>query len=626
MNVPISDTRTPVPCAATSSVTSRSLPTARIAYAVRATVQVAGLLALLSSLVCAQAGSGSRRQIEPGGEISGAGRSVPNVSGLVNIIPELGAGDPDLLTAVGDRVFFSNRSDAELWTSDGSADGTIGLEIDSGTMRALNFLRSSAISPPNLTLGIDLNGSLLFDGQSPDSFGDSEPWISDGTVDGTFALAQTRMASGPIPSFMDPLQFQKHAGRGYFSSYVRSPGVLWETDGTVDGTVALGQFSSPPRGDLFGFDAVAATETMLFRVSTAGGNRSLLYSLDSVGEDTFLIDFTKYISPAPPIPRGIVELNGQVFLAGADLEHGDEPWVTDGTVDGTRLLADINTDTHELARIGTPQGILEVGDPSYPRDFTVAGDRVFLFADDGEHGVELWSTDGRASRTRMVRDINPGPDSSVEDISSPFGDRELTTSHMVAFRDRAVFVADNGATGNELWITDGPETGARPIRDIVPGAVSSTPSELTVIDDRIVFTACDDRGCEPWVSDGTALGTRQLLEVAVGPESSNPEQYTAAGDLVYFITESSAGRELWAVRRALVTTGYAACLGDCNVNGQVDVSELIVAVRISLGLAENDTCPFADGDQDGAVRINELIGGVRSLLDGCADLQTSRAR
>jgi hypothetical protein len=44
---------------------------------------------------------------------------------------------------------------------------------------------------------------------------------------------------------------------------------------------------------------------------------------------------------------------------------------------------------------------------------------------------------------------------------------------------------------------------------------------------------------------------------------------------------------------------------------------LLVAVNVALGLADQSACPASDADRDGAVSIEDLVGGVARSLDGC---------
>jgi len=52
------------------------------------------------------------------------------------------------------------------------------------------------------------------------------------------------------------------------------------------------------------------------------------------------------------------------------------------------------------------------------------------------------------------------------------------------------------------------------------------------------------------------------------------------------------------------------------------VSELVTGVNIALGRRDVTDCPSFDLDGDSLVRVNELIRGVRSALDGCEAVET----
>src|SRR5438067_13780239 len=50
---------------------------------------------------------------------------------------------------------------------------------------------------------------------------------------------------------------------------------------------------------------------------------------------------------------------------------------------------------------------------SNPEQVVDVGGMAFFVANDGVHGFELWKSDGTADGTRMVKDIVPGPGSSL---------------------------------------------------------------------------------------------------------------------------------------------------------------------------------------------------------------------
>jgi hypothetical protein len=57
--------------------------------------------------------------------------------------------------------------------------------------------------------------------------------------------------------------------------------------------------------------------------------------------------------------------------------------------------------------------------------------------------------------------------------------------------------------------------------------------------------------------------------------------------------------------------------GDCDSNGAIDISEIVVAVNVALGGVAQTACGSFDRDRNGAVGINELVGMVAAALQGC---------
>lgn len=177
-------------------------------------------------------------------------------------------------------------------------------------------------------------------------------------------------------------------------------------------------------------------------------------------------------------------------------------------------------------------------DGSGPAELARVGSKVLFVADDGEHGEELWVTDGTAAGTRLLVDLGPGYSSSPHDL--------------VAYRGAVFFVANTDDYGEELWKTDGTRAGTDLVLDINGPEAASQPQGLTVAAGHLWFGAYTqddtgaDLGLEPWVSDGTAAGTRSLGDVNPGPASSNPELWAGEGDRVLFVAvDAEHGRELW---------------------------------------------------------------------------------
>ncbi len=342
------------------------------------------------------------------------------------------------------------------------------------------------------------------------------------------------------------------------------PGVLWQTDGTLAGSVELTQTPCQPGPESKG---CFLGDRLLFvaRVPGESGIEPWRYDPAS-GEITLLRDIHPGV--AGSILGGLFPAGDKVYFQADDGTHGPELWVTGGEPGNTALLKDI--------RVG-PEG----SDPHY---FCRAGSGTFFFADDGIHGCELWKlgdapegaalvcdiypgengsnawspvaflgrlwfcaesplhgeeiwvSDGTAQGTRLFQDLLPGPGSSGPDNLTVLG-------------ERLFFTCDDGRYGEELWMTDGTPEGTRLAADIAPPreSASAAPAHLAAWKGRVFFAANDHaHGRELWVSDGTEEGTRLVRDIAPGTGDANPLELTAAADALYFSAESpGTGRELW---------------------------------------------------------------------------------
>jgi ELWxxDGT repeat protein len=87
------------------------------------------------------------------------------------------------------------------------------------------------------------------------------------------------------------------------------------------------------------------------------------------------------------------------------------------------------------------------------RSFSVAN-KLFFSANDGTTGNELWVSDGTDPGTYLVMDINPGINGSYY------------SGNGIVYANKFYFNADNGVNGTELWASDGTAPGTSMIKDI----------------------------------------------------------------------------------------------------------------------------------------------------------------
>ncbi|NBC32835.1 MAG: hypothetical protein GVY13_09200 [Alphaproteobacteria bacterium] len=296
---------------------------------------------------------------------------------------------PSSLASLGDEVLFAATDPdrgRELWKSDGTPTGTVRVtDLAPGTVSS---------RPEDFAV---LGSQAFFRAFNPAT--GSELYGSDGTEAGTSLV--TDLIVGPDSGFPEVLTV---AGDRLFF-IAEDPDFdreLFVSDGTEAGTELVADINSGGDADIS--EIAAFGERVLFAADEGTQGRELWIS-DGSANGTQLV-----FNIAPDIggvitssePRDFTVVDDRVFFTADNFAQGRELWVTDGTMDGTRLVKDINN------------GL----DGSSPQSLTADEGRLFFVANDGMRGFELWISDGTEGGTELVKDIDPGGSSNPDQLFS----------------------------------------------------------------------------------------------------------------------------------------------------------------------------------------------------------------
>jgi ELWxxDGT repeat protein len=384
------------------------------------------------------------------GELKRVGASGP--------VPVLDApgGDPiatfsgDLVAGGDGRVFFQNPSGFLAAT-----DGAGGLDVVSLGETGYSGMPSSNYTTATPT-GIvfttfDYRSALV-------------------TVDGTTATSDhfngLEVSAGWAPLYV--------AGRYYAVMWRNGVGLQLFTKTTPGATA-----TPVVDGDGSEFQALSS-------VVSAGGEQYLLgvspnqhvptlYRLDGA------VATTVHAFTDEPNVDTLTAVGGQLLLTNQSPSTGAEPWVSDGTSEGTHLLKDIN----------------DVNQSSHPTQTVTFAGKAWFGGYERTHGNELWTTDGTASGTHLFADLLPGADGSSPE------------PHLAA-GGKLYFSASANSGRHRLYVTDGTIDGITPLStaggDPVAGA-----HDFVAVGDTVYFVGSDIGGRDAlFQSGGTSASTVQV--------------------------------------------------------------------------------------------------------------------
>ena len=415
------------------------------------------------------------------------------------------------------QFYFTGKDasgDIELWATDGTA----------GNTRLIKNISAAGSSDPDKFFVF--NNLLYF--TADDGVNGRELWESDGSANNATLVADIDGAS--TSSLDDNVSFFQNGSYVLFLATANNTTGLYKLT-TAGVSLVKNNFTGTINLDALlataaiGGKTVFTVDTSKTTINTNGGNMSVtdstalqVWATDGTDNGTQLLHTFISNSPISGFVTPVL-FKGLLYFKYADTTTS-AIWTTDGTPGNTVLFKNFDVDKSDSSLFGLLFSV-------------IINNKLYFNGYANETGGELWSTDGTAANTVLVKDINPGPGSSepillvntaayakyyINGNSTNFTYQQFFTP----FNGKIYFTANDGTHGNELWSTDGTTANTSLVKDINPGTANgvSDGSSAFYTTSGIYFTGNDGTtGNEPWVTDGTAAGTKLVYNI--NPDSNN---------------------------------------------------------------------------------------------------------
>ncbi len=524
---------------------------------------------------------------------------------LRDIEPGNGSSFPKPIACLKNKLIFratTTTNGEELWISNGTSAGTVLLkDINPGNV-STGFVGGHGPDQRKRNFAV-VGDVLYFYAQTPE-YG-MELWRTDGTTSGTTLVKD--IFPGPTSSYPHSL-----TNAGGMLAFVANDGAhgfeLWRSDGSESGTqlvIDLNAGAAPSAPENFVYvPGNGGVSDRLFMTAATSENAGARVVWTQLTASTTVVDSSIKVPTEGGNPNSFFNLGNKLFFQADDGRWTQQIWEADGTIDGTKLMLDLspNSGCFSLSMVYTPN----------------FGNQIkLIFAEDAEHGRELWQTDGTVEGTHLFKDIYPGPTSSGVN---------LQMSDYNRFSDgRWVFSANDGVHGQELWITDGTPEGTTLFLDVVPGSegIKGWSGMSNLGDGRfIIWIDTATYGSEPWITDGTPAGTHLLKDLSPGISSSmisgwSPFTQIAPNLYIMGIHMDSTGGELWVTDGTTSGTKmlkdfYPGTIMGNQITGLLEFCGVVNGkmVLVARTATQGQELWVTDGTAAGTVILRDIVSGA----------------
>jgi ELWxxDGT repeat protein len=440
--------------------------------------------------------------------------------------------DPDYLTDAAGTLFFAATGPGgrELYTSDGTSDGTVRLNVRTG---------SKSATPLYITA---IGSNVFFSAIGTGGLG-RELWMSDGTQGGTHLAADIN----PGSNSSEPRYLTAMGGKLYFSANGGGGRgrELWVSDGTPGGThivrdIRAGKKSSDPQ------EITAVGNRIFFRAATPVNS---LWSSDGTEAGTVNIPITG-VEDVFELTR----VGTQLFFVSEEAPDG--PYSGRQTVRVVHPSAQTSTRMMDLPECSDQIYChYDCGDSTcrFGFDLTAVGDLLF-FATTTD---KLWRSDGTKAGTFKVTNLF-GCNVNQGVCAKSFTDVGGTLFFVAP---RWTYSGPNGEyqqVSTEVWKSNGTAAGTAQVKVMPPygpfyepGPCPAEPKYCAnyvvgasaALEGQYYFSGPDGY---LWQSDGTADGTKRAC-AAQDPCPQYPRHFTVSDSSLYVTGDDFdvQGRELW---------------------------------------------------------------------------------